>query len=87
VMAAYNSPERAGGPPPGYWIRSRAVVTGLVVYDYEGRRQEFVEACLPDLEAGRLHQLEDINQGLESAPAAFCRLMRGENFGKVVVAC
>ena len=87
LMAEYNSPERAGGPPPGYWIRSRAVVTGLVVYDYEGRRQEFVEACLPDLEAGRLHQLEDISQGLESAPAAFCRLMRGENFGKVVVAC
>ena len=52
LMAEYNSPERAGGPPPGFWIRARAVVTGLVVYDYEGRRQEFVEACLPDLEAG-----------------------------------
>ena len=85
LMAEYNSPERAAGPPPGFWIRSRATITGLVVYDYEDRRQEFIEANLPDLEAGRLKQLEDISEGIESAPAAFCRLMRGENFGKVVV--
>ena len=39
-----------------------------------------------NLEAGRLQQLEDVSEGLDSAPAAFCRLMRGENFGKVVVA-
>ena len=85
LMAEYNSPERAGGPPPGFWIRSRAVVTGLVVYDYEHRRDEFIDACLPDLEAGKLKQPEDVSQGIDSAPAAFCRLMRGENFGKVIV--
>jgi NADPH-dependent curcumin reductase CurA len=86
LMAEYNSAERAGGPPPGYWIRSRAVVTGLVVYDFEQRRDEFIEACLPDLRSGNLKQREDVSDGLASAPAAFCRLMRGENFGKVVVA-
>jgi len=86
LMAEYNSPERTGGPPPGYWIRSRAIVTGLVVYDYEDRRQEFIEACLPDLTAGNLLQLEDISEGIASAPAAFCRLMRGENYGKALVA-
>jgi NADPH-dependent curcumin reductase CurA len=86
LMAEYNSPERSYGPPPGFWIRARATVTGLVVYDYEQRRGEFIEDCLPDLEAGRLSQLEDVSKGIAAAPAAFCRLMRGENFGKVIVA-
>ena len=85
LMAEYNSPERAPGPPPGFWIRSRAVVTVLVVYDYENRRDEFIGACLPALEEGKLNQPEDISKGIESAPVAFCRLMRGENFGKVIV--
>lgn len=86
LVSEYNSPTRAVGPPPGYWIRSRATVYGLVVYDFEDRREEFISACLADLQAGRLHQPEDLNQGIESAPAAFSRLMRGENFGKVIVA-
>jgi NADPH-dependent curcumin reductase CurA len=87
LMAEYNNPSRAGGPPPGFWIRARAVVTGLVVYDYENRRGEFIEANLPDLQAGRLVQREDFSEGIDSAPEAFCRLMRGENFGKVIVRC
>ena len=85
LMAEYNKPERNAGPPPGNWIRSRAVVSGLVVYDYESRRDEFITACLADLKAGKLRQREDVSEGIESAPAAFCRLMRGENFGKVIV--
>ena len=85
LIAEYNNPERAAGPPPGFWIRARATVTGLVVYDYEARRQEFIEACLPDLVDGKLKQKEDVANGIESAPAAFCRLMRGENFGKAIV--
>ena len=85
LMSEYNNPARAAGPPPGFWIRARAIVYGLVVYDFEARRDEFIEACLPDVKAGRLRQREDVAEGIESAPAHFCRLMRGENFGKAVV--
>lgn len=85
LMAEYNNPERAAGPPPGFWIRARATVYGLVVYDFENRRDEFIDACLPDLKAGKLKQREDVSEGLASAPAAFSRLMRGGNFGKVIV--
>jgi NADPH-dependent curcumin reductase CurA len=85
LMSEYNSDERAPGPPPGHWIRARATVYGLVVYDYESRRDEFIQACLPQVEAGQLFQREDIADGIDSAPAAFCRLMRGENFGKAIV--
>jgi hypothetical protein len=34
---------------------------------------------------GRFKYREDIAEGLDSAPEAFCRLMRGENFGKALV--
>jgi len=85
LMAEYNSPDRQPGPRPANWIVARAVVSGLVVYDYEDRRKEFIDACLPDLKAGRVKQLEDVSEGIEASPAAFCRLMRGENFGKVIV--
>lgn len=85
LISEYNQATRSPGPPPGNWIKARAVVHGLVVYDFEPRREEFVAACLPYLERGELFQREDVAEGIEAAPAAFCRLMRGENFGKVVV--
>lgn len=85
LMADYNSETRSPGPPPGNWIRARATVYGLVVYDFESRRDEFIASCLEDLKAGKLVQLEDVSEGLEAAPSAFCRLMRGENFGKVII--
>jgi len=85
LMSEYNKAGRSAGPPPGDWIKARATVTGLVVYDYETRREEFIKHCLPALKAGKLRQLEDISSGIESAPSSFCRLMRGENYGKVIV--
>ena len=86
LVSEYNKAERTPGPPPGFWIRSRATVYGLVVYDFESRREEFIAACLPHVRNGKLSQREDVANGIEAAPAAFCRLMRGENFGKAVVA-
>ena len=86
LMAEYNRAEREPGPSPGLLIAKRAVVSGLVVYDFEPRRGEYIRHCLPLLRAGKIRQREDISQGLDSAPEAFCRLMRGENFGKSVVA-
>ena len=40
LMADYNGRERLAGPPPGLWIRARATVFGLVVYDFEARHSE-----------------------------------------------
>ena len=76
----------AGGrTPPGLWIKARATIYGLVVYDFEGRRQEFVDAVAPMIASGEMVVPEDVVEGLAAAPAHFCRLMRGENHGKAVV--
>ncbi|MEE4173534.1 MAG: NADP-dependent oxidoreductase [Xanthomonadales bacterium] len=85
LISEYNQAGRSAGPPPGNWIKARATVTGLVVYDFEARRDEFIDAVVPWLEEGKIFQLEDVAAGIDAAPAAFCRLMRGGNFGKSVV--
>jgi len=85
LMAEYNKDTRSAGPPPGNWIKARAIVYGLVVYDFETRRDEFISECLPYVLDGRLKMPQDKTVGLETAPAIFCKLMRGENVGKAVV--
>ena len=85
LMEDYNKPTRTPGPMPGPLIGARAILYGLVVYDFEPRREEFIQACLPYIQDGRLSMQEDVAIGIEAAPEAFCRLMRGENQGKAIV--
>jgi NADPH-dependent curcumin reductase len=84
LMDQYND-----GPqstlPAGPLIGRRAIVRGLVVYDHEDLWPRFTARVGGLLREGRLRLLEERHAGLTAAPAAFCRLMRGENLGKVVV--
>ena len=84
-MSEYNKSTRAAGPAPGLWIKARAIIYGLVVYDFEHRRGEFLENCIPLVTNGALKIREDTTMGLETAPESFCRLMQGANFGKALV--
>jgi NADPH-dependent curcumin reductase CurA len=85
LMSAYNEPELDKGLYIGLPILKRAVVKGLVVYDFEPQRDEFVDEVAPLIASGDLRYLEDCADGLEQAGAQFARLMRGENFGKALV--
>jgi NADPH-dependent curcumin reductase len=66
-------------------IVKRATLMGLVVYDFESRFAEFYETARAAFVAGQLTAREDRAAGLESAPAAFVKLMNGNNFGKSIV--
>lgn len=85
LMSSYNDPESAKGLYIGLPILKRAVVKGLVVYDFEPQRDEFVDEVAPLIADGSLQYLEDCADGLDQAGAQFARLMRGENFGKALV--
>lgn len=85
LMDQYNGNTVPAGPNPGLIIRSRATVRGLVVYDHFHRWDAFLHDAGGWLAAGRLHFKEDVTRGLENAPAAFARLMAGQNFGKAIV--
>jgi NADPH-dependent curcumin reductase len=73
------------GPNPGLYLKARATVRGIVVYDHWADFNTMVAEISAHISAGRLRWREDISQGLASTPAAFARLMRGENQGKSVV--
>ncbi len=85
LMAQYNINEMPPGPNPAFTIKARATVRGLVVYDHEDLRPEFEQQVSAWLKQGKIKYKEDMVEGLEAAPGLFCRLMRGENFGKAIV--
>ncbi len=85
LMAQYNTDEMPPGPNPAFIIKARATVRGMVVYDHEDLRAEMVTNVSRWLRDGRIAYLEDRTEGLENAPEAFSRLMRGENVGKALV--
>lgn len=85
LIAQYNTDEMPPGPNPAFTIKARATVRGLVVYDHEDLRPEFEQQVSQWLRQGEISYLEDMVEGLQAAPGLFCRLMRGENFGKAVV--
>lgn len=85
LMAQYNTDEMPPGPNPAFIIKARATVRGMVVYDHEDLRAEMVENVGAWLGEGRIAYLEDRTMGLENAPQAFSRLMRGANVGKALV--
>ena len=58
---------------------------GLVVYDHMHRMAEMERVVSGWIREGSFRFREDIAEGLASAPAAFCALMRGQNFGKALV--
>jgi NADPH-dependent curcumin reductase CurA len=76
-------------PPPGPWlgpvVGARATMKGLVVYDHMHRMPEMTRVIGGWIRDGRFRWKEDVTDGLEHAPEAFCRLMRGDNFGKALV--
>jgi hypothetical protein len=82
-ISAYNEEE----PPPGprtlmNLVIQRARMEGFIVIDYVARFGEAREQLSKWLAAGDLVHREDVQEGLENAPATFQRLFQGKNTGK-----
>ena len=85
LMAQYNSDSMPAGPNPAWTIKARAIVKGMVVYDHEDMREDFVEDVSKWIKEDRIQYLEDVTEGLANAPTAFSKLMRGLNTGKTTI--
>ncbi|XP_059655570.1 2-alkenal reductase (NADP(+)-dependent)-like [Cornus florida] len=66
-------------------IYSRVRVEGFVVFDYLPQYSKFLDTILPSIREGKITYVEDIVEGLESAPAALVGLFSGRNVGKQLV--
>ena len=85
MLDAYNMDSPPPGPFLGPVVAARATIRGLVVYDHFDRLPEMRRVVGGWIRDGRFRYREEVTEGLANAPAAFCRLMRGDNFGKSLV--
>jgi NADPH-dependent curcumin reductase len=85
MVAEYNDVEPRPGPNLMSAVRKRLKIRGFIVSDQWQRFAEYRAMAAPLLKSGELKYREDIVDGLDRAPEAFIGLLRGRNFGKLVV--
>ncbi len=90
LIAHYNATELPAGPNrvPQLMravLTKRLTVRGFIVWDFAHLLDDFLRDVSEWLKQGRLKYREDVVEGLDQAPRALIGLLRGENFGKVVV--
>ena len=88
LIAHYgDAPDVNAGEQEAARAKARGVnVRNLFVGDFVASHQD---ACLKEMSAwvaeGKVRYQEDIREGLETVPAAFAEMLRGGNFGKMLV--
>jgi NADPH-dependent curcumin reductase CurA len=89
LIAWYNATETPGPDGlPGFMrsvLTNRVTVRGFIVTDFADLHDDFQRDVGGWLRDGRIVYREDVVEGLDAAPAAFIGLLRGANFGKLVV--
>src|SRR5262249_170826 len=73
------------GPDWRLLLIKRATVTGFIVSDHFGQMDGFWKEVPAAVKAGKIKYREDIVKGIDNAPEAFIGLLKGRNFGKLLV--
>jgi hypothetical protein len=66
-------------------IKRLTTVFGFIMSDHADRRPACVQEMGAWYRPGRIRVREDAVDGFENAPAAFIRMLRGENLGRTLV--
>lgn len=91
LVAHYNDTAAPEGPDraPGLMrqvLTKSLLIRGFIQSEFVREHEAtFLAEATGWLAEGRLRYREDVTEGLENAPAAFNRMLRGQNFGKTVV--
>ena len=89
-IANYNMTGLPDGPNEvprlmGLVLVRRLLIRGFIVFDHAARQDDFLRDVGAWVRSGELQYREDIVDGIEHAAGAFQGLLRGENFGKLLV--
>jgi NADPH-dependent curcumin reductase CurA len=89
-IAHYNNPGASEGPDMMPVLMREVLVRrltlrGFIVTDFANQQHEFLRDMSAWVREGRVRYREHVVEGLEGAPEALAGLLRGENFGKVIV--
>ncbi|KAL7209027.1 hypothetical protein ACSBR1_030720 [Camellia fascicularis] len=85
MISQYNLEQSEGVHNLFCLITKRVRMEGFLVFDYYHLYPKFLEMILPRIKEGKITYVEDVAEGLESAPAALIGLFSGQNVGKQVV--
>ena len=91
LVSQYNATELPAGPDRMNWLmgqilRKKIKVQGFIIFDDFGHLYpEFAKEMSAWIESGKIKYREEIIDGLENAPKALIGLLKGENFGKLVI--
>ncbi|MGQ0585416.1 MAG: NADP-dependent oxidoreductase [Reyranella sp.] len=86
AISEYQDADPIAGPPKMFTIvQRRLTIQGFIVSDHAALMSDFVTEVGGLLKAGKLKSRETVVDGLARAPQAFMGLLKGENFGKLVV--
>ena len=85
-ISQYNATTPEMGPRlMGTFVGKRVSMRGFIVWDFNDRYGPARKQMAEWIKSGKLKYREDIVEGLEKTPRAFIGLLRGENFGKLLV--
>ena len=90
IIAHYNDTELPSGPDKTprllrAILSKRLTLRGFIVSDFADQADAFRRDVGQWLKEGKIKYREDIVEGLEAAPAAFIGMLKGKNFGKLIV--
>ena len=90
LIAHYNATSLPAGPDRiplllSHVLIKRLTLRGFIVFDFASQQPDFLAEVGPLVRAGRIKYREHIVDGLENAPKALIGLLRGENFGKMLI--
>ena len=66
-------------------LRQRLTLRGFIVSDFASQAPQFYSDMSVWMREGKIKYREDIVDGLDAAPEAFIGLLKGQNFGKLIV--
>jgi len=85
-ISQYNATTPPMGPRLlGTFVGKRVRAQGFIVTDFATKYEPAMRQMGEWIRSGKLKYREDVVQGIEKAPRAFIGLLRGENFGKLLV--
>ena len=86
AISQYNNTAPVKGPANYLSLLvNRAMMKGMVVFDFASRYAEAAQEMAGWMAAGKLKSKEDIVAGLETFPETLLKLFKGENTGKLVL--
>ncbi|XVF29646.1 hypothetical protein REPUB_Repub15cG0139900 [Reevesia pubescens] len=85
MISQYNNEQPDAVHNLTYIVARRVRIEGFMVGDFYHLYPKFLEMVIPYIKEEKITYVEDIAEGLESAPAALIGLFTGRNVGKQLV--